>query len=244
MEKSLNDKNTLLLTHKIMNLEQYYSIEDFELLLSIRDCCIYNDTYFSFNPKIYLNILSNTTVRVNFEVNGREKEFLMDKKRIRIRKVAIYKIYSENNKFIKILASRIEKYDTKDILKKINEIRFFKGALREHLNINEFPIKTYYLEEREIQNSENNTEEIEKEFILKKINNNLNLNSNNQMNFNLNKNDNSHFYQNFYNNNIINNNFNHNNNVNLMNNNNIIQYLENNKFLIMQIFNYIRQNNN
>ena len=64
------------------------------------------------------------------------------------------------------------------------------------------------------------------------------------MKINLNKNNNSHFNQKFCNNNNINNNFNQNNNMNLMNNNIIIQYLKNNKFLIMQIFNYIRQNNN
>jgi hypothetical protein len=76
------------------------------------------------------------------------------------------------------------------------------------------------------------------------MNDNFNLNNINQTNINLNKNGNSHFNQNFYNNNIKNNNFNQNNNMNLINNNIIIQYLKNNKFLIMQIFNYIRQNNN
>ena len=65
------------------------------------------------------------------------------------------KFYSENNKFIKILVNRTEKYDTNDILQKINENKIFRGAIKIYLNIDEFPIKTYYLEE--------------KEFILKKI---------------------------------------------------------------------------
>jgi len=73
--------------------------------------------------------------------------------------------------------------------------------------------------------------------------NNINLNNINQININMNKNDKSHSNQNFNNKNI-NNNFNQNNNANLMGNNIIIKYLENNKFLINQILNFILQNNN
>ena len=67
------------------------------------------------------------------------------------------------------------------------------------------------------------------------------LNNINQMNINMNKN---LFNRIIDNNNIINHPLNQNNNMNLIGNNNIIQYLENNKLLIMNIFNYIRQNNN
>ena len=74
----------------------------------------------------------------------------------------------------------------------------------------------------------------------------INNNNNQNNNYNFNQNNNKiNFKNNFYNNNNINNNFNQNNNMNLMGSNNIIQYiLENNKFLLQLIINFIHQNNN
>ena len=198
--------------------------------------------------------MSDASIRVNFQVDGISKEVLIEKtltKKI----YTICKIFSENNKFIKILVNRAEKYDTNEILKKINELKMFKGALKIHLNIDEFPIKTYYLEEREFQKNE-----IEKEFILKKINNNMNqnininnraqINNNNFQvnNYNMNQNNNLNqinFNQNFFNKNNINKLNNNNSNCDTMNNNQFIQNnLENNKLLLQIIINYIQQNKN
>ena len=258
MEKSLN------YTQQIMSLEEFYFIEDLGSLLMSHQKNKGLEYLLNFQNNLNkINKITNTTVRVNFIVNGREKEVLMEKKMLN-KVYAIYKIYSENSQFFKILVNRTEKYDAKEILQKINSLIVFKGVLRCNFKIYEFPLKTYYLEEIKIKNSDNNTDEIEKEFILKKINNKINqnimnnnmnsqifdenkinINNINQMNINWNKNDNFHFNQNFHNNNNnINKNFNQNNTVNIMDNNIIIQNLENNKFLIMQIFNYIRQNNN
>ena len=228
-------------------LEEYYSIEDYGSLLSVQTCLQSSKSsdFFLFNS-CKNDELEDKSIRVNFEIDGVSKEVLIEKaltKKI----YKICKIYSENNKFIKILVNRAEKYDTNEILKKINELKMFKGALRIHLNLDEFPIKTYYLEEREFQNNE-----IEKEFILKKINSNINqnininnraqINNNNIQanNYNVNQNYNLNqinFNQNFCNNNNINNdNF---------NNNQIIQNnLENNKLLLQIIINYIQQNKN
>ena len=191
MENSINDSKTLLLAKKLMEFEEYYSIEDYGNLLNL----LKSQTYLQenkvldifFNSKINMNKnneVINTTIRANFCVDGKEKEILIEKS-ILNKAYAICKLYSENNKFIKILVNRAEKYDTNEILKKINENRIFRGVLKCNLNVNEFPIKTYYLEERKIQNTENNSEEVEKEFILKKINNNINQNIMND-NFNLN----------------------------------------------------------
>ena len=312
--------NIYSISAAIMNLEEYYAIEDFGSLLSIQTCLQSSksfDSLLSFKNTLNKNKkFTNTIIRANFQVDGRAKEILMEK-RWANKIYAFCKIYSENNKFINILINRKEKYDTNEILKKINEIKTFKGAIKICLNIDEYPIKSYYLEEKKLQNIDNNTDKIEKDFILKKINqrqnnlnqnnllsnnlkflncntteiivnninqnifnnkinnqnfnllgtntfygqnininngaiinnnnnqnNNYNFNQNNNYNFNQNNNK-INFKNNFYNNNNINNNFNQNNNMNLMGSNNIIQYiLENNKFLLQLIINFIHQNNN
>jgi len=244
----LNNKTILGPLEQFLNLEEYYSIEDYESFLLIQTCLqTSKSSFFLFNSNKN-NKLSDEYIRVNFQVDDISKEVLIEKtltKKI----YTICKIYSENNKFIKILVNRAKKYDTNEILKKINELTMFKGAFKIHLNIDEFPIQTYYLEEKGFQNND-----MEKEFILKKINNiNQNININNRAqinnnniqpnNYNMNQNYNLNqinYNQNFFNNNNINN-----NNFNIMNQNQIIQNnLENNKLLLQIIINYIQQNNN
>jgi len=170
----LNDKTTISLTDKIMNLEEYYSIEDYRNL----------NTYVKTNNIASLKEITFTTLRVNFEVDKKPKEVLIEKE-ILNKFYVICKIYLENNKFI-IITKRIEKFDINDILKKINELRIFRGVLRYKLNIDEYPIKTYYLEEKLTNKENNNIEDIEKEFMLKKINNSPN--NNNQKNYQNNNN--------------------------------------------------------
>ena len=241
----LNNKTIL---EQFLNLEEYYSIEDYGSLLLVQTCLqTSKSSFFLFNSNKNNN-LSDESIKVYFQVDDRSKEVLIEKTLIK-KIYTIYKIYSENNKFIKILVNRAEKYDTNEILKKINELTMFKGPFKIHLNIDEFPIQTYYLEEKGFQNND-----MEKEFILKKINNiNQNININNRVqinnnniqpnNYNMNQNYNLNqinYNQNFFNNNNINN-----NNFNIMNHNQIIQNnLENNKLFLQIITNYIQQNEN
>ena len=270
-KKEINDTEIRNLLEQIMNLEEYYSIEDYGIFLTIQTCLqTMKATDFFFSSKINLNKnkITITTVRANFLLDGKMKEVLIEKS-ILIKAFAIFKIYSENNKFIKILVNRAEKYDINEILKKINENIIFKSAFRIYLNINEFPIETYFLEEREIQNAENITEGVEKEFILKKLNkkeNNINqISMNNRVNFvnsdenkinldNINQKNFKHINNNNninqYNNINLNYNINQNNNINPNNNiynkiNEIIQNnLQNNNCLLNLIINYIQQNIN
>ena len=256
---SINDPESLKYAKKVMFSEEYYSIEDYGKLLMVQTC-LQNTAriYFLLNSQINLNKnsqITNTTIRATFYVDGKEKEVLMEKSML-TKIYAICKIYSENNKFIKILIHRTEQYDTSEILKKINGIRFFRGAFKINLNVDEFPIKTYYLEENKSYNKDNNIDDIdiEKEFFLKKIQdnpNNVNQNnflrnsgqtqiylynaSNNQNNNSLSSNNNNNIY---LNNNI--------NNISLVNNNNI--QVNNNisqqNFFSNNINTYFNQNNN
>ena len=112
--------------------------------------------------------ISPSTIRANFLVDNKEKEVLIEKKIIS-KVYKICKIYFDNN-VIKIIINRADKYDTNEILKKINENRIFRGAFKTTLNIEEYPIQSYYLEEKILQNLDNNSEDEddrEKEFILK-----------------------------------------------------------------------------
>ena len=162
----LNNKTIL---EQFLNLEEYYSIEDYGSLLLVQTCLqTSKSSFFLFNSNKNNN-LSDESIKVYFQVDDRSKEVLIEKTLIK-KIYTIYKIYSENNKFIKILVNRAEKYDTNEILKKINELTMFKGPFKIHLNIDEFPIQTYYLEEKGFQNND-----MEKEFILKKINNKYNI---------------------------------------------------------------------
>ena len=159
----LNDKGKCIFTEQILNLEEYYSIEDYGYLL-MAQVCLQTNKRFGFIPfnSIKNKGLGDTPIRVTFQVDGKPKEALLEK--IMVKKIyANCKISSEDNKFINILVNRAEKYDTNEILKKINDLIMFKGALKIYLNIDEFPIKSYYLEEKEFQNND-----IEREFILKK----------------------------------------------------------------------------
>ena len=147
-ETDIQEKNEI--EKKIFNLEEYYSIEDYATLCGIQTCFAKTKIVNVFLASaVNLNEnkeMTNTTIRANFLIDGKDKEILLEKN-ILNKIYAFSRIYSEIGKFVNILILRAEKYDTKDILKKINEIRFFKGAFKTQLNIDEFPIKTYYLEE-------------------------------------------------------------------------------------------------
>ena len=90
-----------------MKLEEYYSIEDYGNFIMIQTCLQNGkdfDSFFSSNKNI-----TNSTIRVYFLVDGKAKEVLIEKNIID-KIYSICKIYSENNKFIKILVNRGENY--------------------------------------------------------------------------------------------------------------------------------------
>ena len=178
--KNLNDKRIYNLTDQIFKLEEYYSIEDYGNLLTVQTCLQTNKALdFFLNSKIFITPpkdITDKTLRVNFEVDKKPKEIFIEKA-VLTKVYAICKINSENNKFIKIITNRTEKFDVNDILQKMNELRSFKGVLKSKLNIDEFPLKTYYLEEKPEINKDNNSDDIEKEFILKKNYNGQNNNN-------------------------------------------------------------------
>jgi len=274
INKRLNDDKTYELTDQIfLGCEECYSFEDYGNLLTVQT---YLQTMKGVSPFLQSKIIMNknnqitkTTIRINILLDNKQKEILIEKGLVS-KVYAICKIYSDNTKFFNILLNRSEKYNTVDILNKINENNIFKGAFKTLLKIDEFPIKNYYLEEKENKGNNNN---IEKEFILKKnaqhnnknqiymANNSINnLNSNttqifNNFNSNLSNNNNqlgrntyfgSQTYQNInnINNQSQNNNINQTNNMNLNNNNNTSNNYNMNQNHNNNQTNNMNQNNN
>jgi len=176
--KEINDKKTFNIVEDILNTDEYYSIEDYGQLLTVQTCLsIIKGGDILINPKKILNkndIMTKTIIKANFQVDGKLKEVYMEKKNLN-KIYSIYKIYSENNKFIKILINRFENYEADEMLTKINNLAFFKGVFKTYFNIDEFPIKSYNLEEKKVENKNNEADEIEKEFILMIKNNSNNL---------------------------------------------------------------------
>ena len=176
--KEINVKKTFNLVEAILNTDEYYSIEDYGQLLTVQTCLsIIKGEDILLNSKKILNkndIMTKTVIKANFQVDGRLKEVYMEKKKLN-KIYSIYKIYSKNNKFIKILINRFENYEADEMLTKINNLAFFKGVFKTYFNIDEFPIKSYNLEEKKVEKKNNEADEIEKEFILMIKNNSNNL---------------------------------------------------------------------
>ena len=172
----INDPKTQKFAEDILEKEEYFCLEDFGNFLSLQTMV---QTNFASNNKIIMNknnTITPTTIRAAFLVDKNPKEVFVEKKII-LKFYKICKIYSEDNKFIKVLINRAEKYDANEILKKMNENINIKGAIKAKLKILEHPNQTYYLEEKQYPYLDNNIDEKdekEKEFILKKIKNNVN----------------------------------------------------------------------
>lgn len=176
--KEINVKKTFNIVEDILNADEYYSIEDYGQLLTVQTCLsIIKGEDILLNSKKILNkndIMTKTVIKANFQVDGKLKEVYMEKKKLN-KIYSIYKIYSKNNKFIKILINRFENYEADEMLTKINNLAFFKGVFKTYFNIDEFPIKRYNLEEKKVEKKNNEADGIEKEFILMIKNNSNNL---------------------------------------------------------------------
>ena len=261
------------ITNFIFSLDEVYSLESYELMLSVSTC---------FSKEDYLNkdkINNETNVRAIFVVNeNTEKELIL--KRSDVKKIyAILKIiYKEN--YMYLLINKSPKYEPNEVLNKINSINNIHGYIRMKLKIVEFPLKHYYLEEKtgsqdkhfdkifEIKKKSKNSlkEPINQiynsEYTKMVINNNkkeiIQNNATNILNENINKDNNiNNSIQNYQGNNLnfnINNNSNNNynqNNININGNynqlndtNNNSNYLGNNNTNNFIPINNINNNNN
>jgi len=224
---------------EIFNLEEYYSLEDYGNYKMIQSSIttIYDFDNEKNDKKNQLKIRINFMVYKDEKVN--EKEEIIKKNDLK-KIYSIIKINSEDSKFIKIFLLREKKYNPNDILNRINNMRYFKGPIKIYLNIDEFPLKSYLLEE---ENNQDVNQDVEAVFCLKKIlpkaYNNIQMMNNNQMNFNCMS------MNQINNNNLMNNNFQMNQNE--MNNMLINQFgiLNQNMMNLMNQFqnNYFLNNN-
>ena len=218
-----------------LDLEEYFSLEDYT-------------TYKSYNFNISSKIVNDSSVRVSFPNGKNVKEVIESKNKLK-KVFAFFKIYSldnnNNNKknYINILVNKKEagNYKGNNLLNKINNIKFLKGAFYSCLKIKEFPLVNKFLEEHEEDNNDHDTDKI---FYLK--NNNEKLCNIDQTLYNINNNNFNNNYNNNYNNNFNNYNNNYNNNFNINNNYNNFNIKMNNSLSQMNYNNNINniQNNN
>ena len=123
-------------------------------------------------------ILTNKTslARITFLYEGNTMENIISEYDIK-KCYSIIKLYYKDL-YINILVYKDELniYDKNALLKKINNINYFRGVFRIIFGIKEYPLENFYLEEKEM-NNENNEIDIDKIFILKNRNERYNSGS-------------------------------------------------------------------
>ena len=125
---------------KILNEEDYYSLEDFGSFTMIEKSIKTNDFI------KFLNISIKGDIRVSFPFKSKVKEIIMFKQDLEKIYSFIKLIYT--NKYMILLVHTKSEYEPDDILKRINSIPFFKSAIKFKLKINEFPLINFILEEQ------------------------------------------------------------------------------------------------
>ena len=181
---------------KILNQEEYYSLEDYGSFCMIEKSIRTNDFI-----KFLIPIYSKGDVRVNFPFKECFKEIPMYKQDLKKLYSFIKLIYKRKD--INLLVLTESEYEPDVIIKRINSIPFFKSAIKFKLNIDEFPLINFILEEQ--KESESNTQYakiyIMKSQLSQKFNTNYCINNINILNRNiidLNKNINPNITYNFY----------------------------------------------
>ena len=237
--------------NQIFSLTDFYSIENFQSFEMT-----------SFNHYQYNEKINNIEyIRVIFDFNPCEKEIIMKKSKVKQLFSLLKIIYK--NKFMSILMYNSNSFDAFEILNKINRIKKMKTYIRSKFNIQEFPLKNFYLQEINVVDNDYN-----KIFYLVEKNNiSNNINEENYQNLindagktkavlsviNLNKNNNYNnkntFFQSNNNMNNINNNYNQinnncNNNISNFNMNNNYNQNNNNNFNNLNNNNFGNGNNN
>ena len=211
-----NDNNKEQIYNTVFSIPDFFSIEDFGL---------YQMTLLG-NDKNLKQIKNSEYIRAIFEFHPQDKEIIMKKSEAK-------KIYSflkiiYNDKYMGILTHNNNKFEPKEILKKINLTRKIRGFIFTNLNIKEFPLTHFYLKETNDIDGD-----FDKTFLLIEKNKNLNGPT---MSVNVNQN----LVNNLEgtkvvlstiidNNNNYNNNYNQNNNNNNLNNANINSFQNQNK---------------
>ena len=120
------------------------------------------------------NLIPNSFIRFNFLLDGKLKEIIVNKYELKQFYLFI-RIYYNNN-FITFVINKLNQFEEKEILHKINDIGNLKNAIKINLKINEFPLINYYLKEK---NTLNIDKDIDKAYTLEKMLNNRNQINNN-----------------------------------------------------------------
>ena len=124
----------------VFDLDEIYLLESYNAHQMINTGNTSVKTYMS---KQKINKLDYIRVIVDF--NNKDKEIILKKEYIK-------KIYSflriiYNNKSMNILINNDNNYQPQMVMDKINSRRTIKGFIKIHLNIKEFPLKNFFLED-------------------------------------------------------------------------------------------------
>ena len=124
----------------VFDLDEIYLVEDYNTHQMINTGNTSVKTYMS---KQKIN--KSDYIRVIVDFNNNDKEIILKKEYIK-------KIYSflriiYNNKSMNILINNDNNYQPQMVLNKINSRRTIKGFIKIHLNIKEFPLKNFFLED-------------------------------------------------------------------------------------------------
>ena len=158
----------------ILNLEEYFSLEDYSNFLMIRKS-IYDNSFFDINKEWDYSKYVNVT----FPINTKSKEITIPKKSLK-RIYCFIRIISDKKGYINILKNKNENnvYDPNEIINHINSLSFFKGPIIRLLKMDKYPLINKYLEEVQIYSNMNINKDIEKLFIIKDKPKNINENNN------------------------------------------------------------------
>ena len=128
-------------------LEVIYSLEDFGNFTMIKSC-IQNE-----NNKInFTNELNKSSfVRMHFWTEGKEKEIILKIKKLK--KVYMFVKIFYDKYYLNLLLYRNDEVNPNDLLKRINNNKYMKGAIYMNLKIKEFPLINYFLQEIQVNDN-------------------------------------------------------------------------------------------
>ena len=122
---------------EVFTIDEIYSLEDYNTYQMI-----------STNVQTRLNQQNankSGCIRAIFDFNNTEREFILNKEYAK--RIYTFIKIKYNDKEMNILIHNDNNYQPKMIMRKINSIKRLKGFIRIKLEIKEFPLKSYILEE-------------------------------------------------------------------------------------------------
>ena len=251
--ESAHEKNERILNF-LLGIPDFYCLEDFG------NCAMIYTINYNSNNNLKNPINNNKNIAVYFLINKKVIQHIKDLYSLKRIFLFIRINYGQEN--INILINRKEQLSEKEVLDKINHIKYMKTPIRNHLKILDFPLNNYYLKDTVWTDNL-----FDKAYILEKIsssglkknqivdNKKLNDNINTRIITAIDKSSNSNNNKNTLNNNIIqgNNNIkienennykNNNNNIKNTNSNNNKNYINNIKNNNNKNINYLKNNYN